>query len=536
METGFRQLWQEVRLSPLSSVNIAALAVFLVVFFLFRHFGRTRRFLNIPPGPTPLPVVGNFGSLVVPPFVLKLFARRGDYENSQAHPLSPQVGLMQLSRLYGNVYSIFVGNQLLVVLNGYEMVKDAMTNYTEVFSDRPDIPLVSILTKRKGIVFAPYGTVWRRQRKFCHTALRNFGLGKLSLEPCIHEGFTIVKAELLKRSQEAGAAGMDLTPLISNAVSNVISSISLGQRFHHQDEEFRTQLNLMASGLEISVNSPALLINIFPWLYYLPFGVFKQLRKVERDITAFLKKIIAKHRATLDPENPRDFIDIYLIEMLAQEKAAELEEGGFSEEYLFFIIGDLFIAGTDTTTNSILWLVLYMSLYPDVQEKVQKEIDAVVGSGRLPSLTDKGTLPYTEATIMEVQRMTVVVPLSIPHMASKTTEFRGYTIPKGTVIIPNLWSVHRDPTVWENPDDFCPSRFLDEQGQLLRSEYFIPFGIGRRVCMGEQLAKMELFLMFTCMMQAFTFSLPEGHQPPPMNGRFGLTLAPYPYKVCITPR
>ncbi|XP_017556900.1 cytochrome P450 2U1 [Pygocentrus nattereri] len=536
METGLRQLWQEVRLSPLSSVNIATVGVFLVVFCLLRHYSRTRRFLNIPPGPTPLPIVGNFGSLFVPPFIKKLLTPRGEYEKSKANPLSPQVGLMQLSRLYGNLYSIFVGSQLTVVLTGYEIIRDAMTNYAEVFSDRPDIPLISMLTKRKGIVFAPYGPVWRKQRRFCHTTLRNFGLGKLSLEPCIQEGFAMVKAELLRRNQEAAGSDVDLTPFISNAVSNVISSISLGRRFHHQDEEFRTQLNLMAHGLEISVNSPAILINIFPWLYYLPFGVFRQLRRVEKDITAFLKKIIAQHRATLDPENPRDFIDIYLVELLAQQEAAVSEESGFSEEYLFFIIGDLFIAGTDTTTNTILWMVLYMCLYPEVQEKVQQEINAVVGSGRLPSLTDKGTLPYTEATIMEVQRMTVVVPLSIPHMASKTTEFRGYTIPKGTVIIPNLWSVHRDPTVWENPDDFNPSRFLDEQGQLLRKEYFIPFGIGRRVCMGEQLAKMELFLMFTSLMQAFTFRLPDEHQPPPMHGRFGLTLAPCPYKVCVTPR
>uniref|UniRef100_A0A8C2EK70 Cytochrome P450, family 2, subfamily U, polypeptide 1 n=1 Tax=Cyprinus carpio TaxID=7962 RepID=A0A8C2EK70_CYPCA len=222
--------------------------------------------------------------------------------------------------------------------------------------------------------------------------------------------------------------------------------------------------------------------------------------------------------------------------MLAQQKGDHSEESLFSEDDLFYIIGDLFIAGTDTTTNSVLWSILYMSLYPDVQEKVQQEIDAVVGSERVPSLTDKGNLPYTEATIMEVQRMTVVVPLSIPHMASETTEFRGYTIPKGTVIIPNLWSVHRDPTVWENPDDFNPGRFLDEQGKLLRKDCFIPFGIGRRVCMGEQLAKMELFLMFTSLMQAFTFRLPEGKSAPSMHGRFGLTLAPCPFTVCVKAR
>lgn len=249
----------------------------------------------------------------------------------------------------------------------------------------------------------------------------------------------------------------------------------------------------------------------------------------------FLKRIIKEHRESLDPENPRDLVDMYLLEMLAQQAAGE-EDSSFTEDYLFYIIGDLFIAGTDTTTNSVLWILLYMVLYPDIQDKVQKEIDAVIGLHRAPSMTDKGSLPFTEATIMEVQRLTVVVPLAIPHMTSMTTEFCGYTIPKGTVVIPNLWSVHRDPTVWDEPDNFIPARFLDQDGKLLRKECFMPFGIGRRVCMGEQLAKMELFLMVTSLLQAFTFRLPEGLPPPPLQGRFGLTLAPSPYTVCVSPR
>lgn len=157
-----------------------------------------------------------------------------------------------------------------------------------------------------------------------------------------------------------------MAPLICNAVSNVICSMSLGQRFHHQDSEFRTLLDLMARGLEISVNSPAFLINIFPLLYYLPYGVFKELRQVEGDITAFLRRVIARHRETLHPDNPRDLIDMYLVEILAQETAGK-KDSSFTEDYLFYIIGDLFIAGTDTTTNSILWILLYMVLYPDVQ-------------------------------------------------------------------------------------------------------------------------------------------------------------------------
>ncbi|XP_024145864.1 cytochrome P450 2U1 [Oryzias melastigma] len=517
--------------SVLSLPNIVASCVFLLVYYLVSFYQKQRTvYRNIPPGPKPWPVVGNFGNFFVPPSVR---TKIGDQPNStnaiEIEALSHQ------ARIYGNMHSLFIGSQLIVVLHGFDLIRDALLNHPEVFSDRPDIPLVTILTKRKGIVFAPYGPVWKKQRKFCHTTLRNFGLGKLSLEPCIQQGLANVKRELLRLNEERGSAGVDPTTLIGNSVSNVICSLILGQCFHHEDVEFRTMIRLMEHGLKICMNSPAVLINIFPLLYYLPFGVFKELRQVERDITVFLKRIIAKHRDTLDPDNPRDLTDMYLIEMLAQQAAGE-EDSSFTDDYLFYVIGDLFIAGTDTTTNSILWFLLYMVLHPDVQDKAQAEIDEVVGKHRVPSMTDKGSLPFTEATIMEVQRLHSVVPLAIPHMTSQTTVFREYTIPKGTVIFPNLWSVHRDPTLWEDADSFKPTRFLDHEGNLLRKEHFIPFGIGRRVCMGEQLAKMELFLTVTTLLQAFKFRHPEGKPPPTLKERFGLTMAPYPFSVCVTPR
>ncbi|XP_020786184.2 cytochrome P450 2U1 isoform X2 [Boleophthalmus pectinirostris] len=517
----------------LSHVNIATVLAFTVVYYLLTTYRKRQKLLaNIPPGPKPWPVVGNFGFFLIPPCIRRLLEQQPVEKHRSRNAM---VYFTEMSKVYGDVYSIFAGTTLMVVLNGYKVVKDALSNHPEVFSDRPDIPSITIMTKRKGIVFAPYGPVWRKQRRFCHTTLRNFGLGKLSLEPCILQGLETVKTQLLHLHKDRGPSGFDLAPLITNAVSNVICSMALGQRFHHDDQEFRTLLNLMARGLEICVNSPAVLINVFPFLYYLPFGVFRELRQVERDITAFLKRIIKKHRESLDPLNPRDLIDMYLLEMLAQQAAGE-EDSSFTEDYLFYIIGDLFIAGTDTTTNSALWILLYMVLYPDIQDKVQEEIDAVIGQHRAPSMTDKGSLPFTEATIMEVQRLTVAVPLAIPHMTSIDTEFCGYTIPKGTVIIPNLWSVHRDPTVWDEPDEFKPTRFLDQEGNLLRKEYFMPFGTGRRVCMGEQLAKMELFLMVTSLLQAFTFRLPEGQSASPLQGRFGLTWAPSPFTVCVSPR
>ncbi|XP_051940449.1 cytochrome P450 2U1 isoform X1 [Hippocampus zosterae] len=516
--------------SLLPEVNVATLLVFVVVYLsLHYHLKRRRRLANIPPGPKPLPIVGNFGVFLIPSFIRRRFG------NASKPSATPMEALTEQAAIYGEVFSLFVGTQLIVVLNGYDVIRDAFLHHPQVFSDRPDIPAVTIMTKRKGIVFAPYGPVWRKHRKFCHASLRNFGVGKLTLEPCILQGLATVKSELLRLRQEVGKGGMDLTPLVSNAVSNVICSLALGERFPQDDRQFGTLLGLMVRGLELCVNSPAVLINIFPPLYHLPFGAFGELRRVERDITAFLKRIIAKHCDTLDPENPRDLVDMYLVE-IASQRAAGVEDSSFDEDYLFYIIGDLFIAGTDTTTNSLLWILLYMAMHTHVQDKVQAEVDKVVGPCRVPSMTDRGRLPFTEATIMEVQRLTSVVPLGIPHMASKTTDFRGFTIPQGTVLLPNLWSVHRDPAVWDQPESFRPQRFLDDEGQLAKKECFMPFGIGRRVCMGEQLAKMELFLLVTGLLQAFTFRLPDGTPPPPMHGRFGLTLAPCPFTVSVSPR
>ncbi|XP_044080245.1 cytochrome P450 2U1 isoform X2 [Neovison vison] len=517
-----------LRLDPTGgALWLLSLAALLRWSWLWRHRAR-----GIPPGPTPWPVVGNFGFVLLPPFLRRKswLHRRARAAGTEPSALSPQLLLADLARVYGNVFSFFIGHYLVVVLSDFHSVREALVQQAEIFSDRPRVPLVSLVTKEKGIVFAHYGPVWRQQRKFSHSTLRHFGLGKLSLEPRIIEEFQYVKEEMQKHGEDP----FDPFPIVNNAVSNIICSLCFGRRFDYTNSEFKEMLNLMSRALEVCLNTQLLLVNICSWLYYLPFGPFKELRQIEKAISTFLKKIIKDHRESLDVENPQDFIDMYLLHV--EEERKNNSNSSFNEDYLFYIIGDLFIAGTDTTTNSLLWCLLYMSLNPDVQEKVQEEIERVIGADRVPSLTDKAQMPYTEATIMEVQRLTVVVPLAIPHMTSEKTVLQGYTIPKGTVILPNLWSVHRDPAIWEKPDDFYPNRFLDDQGQLIKRETFIPFGIGKRVCMGEQLAKMELFLMFVSLMQSFTFALPKDSKKPILTGRYGLTLAPHPFNVIISKR
>ncbi|XP_067850005.1 vitamin D 25-hydroxylase isoform X2 [Heptranchias perlo] len=204
-------------------------------------------------------------------------------------------------------------------------------------------------------------------------------------------------------------------------------------------------------------------------------------------------------------------------------------------ENLIFTVGELIIAGTETTTNALRWAIMYMALYPNIQEKVHHEIDTIVGKNQIPSLENKPHMPYTEAVLQEVLRFCNIAPLGIFHATAKNTIVRGYSIPKGTTVITNLYSVHFDEKYWSTPDIFCPERFLDNNGRFVKKEAFVPFSLGRRHCLGEQLARMELFLFFTMLLQRFHLHFPPGTIPN-LKPKLGMTLQPHPYLISVERR
>uniref|UniRef100_A0A3B1JSW9 Uncharacterized protein n=1 Tax=Astyanax mexicanus TaxID=7994 RepID=A0A3B1JSW9_ASTMX len=204
----------------------------------------------------------------------------------------------------------------------------------------------------------------------------------------------------------------------------------------------------------------------------------------------------------------------------------------FHEENLVMCAVDLFVAGSETTSTTLRWGFLYMAKYPEVQGKVEchEEIDRVNGQSRQPSLADRADMPYTDAVLHEVQRIGNIVPLSLHR-----TAMCMLSLFQGTEIIPNLTSVMFDKSEWETPDTFNPQHFLDKEGKFVKRTAFIPFGAGKRVCLGENLAKMELFLFFTSLLQRFSFSFPAGVMPS-MEYSLGVTLNPAPYEICAVPR
>ncbi|XP_078575016.1 cytochrome P450 2U1-like [Branchiostoma floridae x Branchiostoma japonicum] len=273
----------------------------------------------------------------------------------------------------------------------------------------------------------------------------------------------------------------------------------------------------------------------FPFITYIP-GLQDPIagtRFYSKKLQQFIREEVDQHRLNLDPENPRDFIDYCLLQLAQQDG----EGTWLKEENVVYIIQSLFMAGTDTTTATLTWALLYMVLYPDAQQKVQAELDSVLGATK-PSLAHRDQLPYTTATIMEVERIRHIGPILFGRLATGTTRLRGYDIAEETFLLLNLRSVHMDPAAWPNPDVFDPSRFLDADGKVVNNPAsFLPFAAGRRNCLGEQLAKMELFLLFSTILQHFALKLPVGAPTPSTTGIFkSLSMGPAPFKLCAVSR
>uniref|UniRef100_A0A452R3G0 Cytochrome P450 family 2 subfamily B member 6 n=1 Tax=Ursus americanus TaxID=9643 RepID=A0A452R3G0_URSAM len=171
------------------------------------------------------------------------------------------------------------------------------------------------------------------------------------------------------------------------------------------------------------------------------------------------------------------------------------------------------------------------------REKVQMEIDRVIGSHHLPALEDRAKMPYTDAVIHEIQRLGDVIPLGIPRSVIKDTHFRGYHLPKDTTVYPILSSVLHDPCHFEKPEAFHPGHFLDAEGNFRTQGAFIPFSLGKRLCLGESLARSELFLILTSVLQNFTLGSPKALEDIDITSRRnGLLKMPPEFQLCFLPR
>ncbi|XP_030350337.1 cytochrome P450 2J2-like isoform X1 [Strigops habroptila] len=455
------------------SISFQMLLVFFFVFLLVADYMKRRKPKHFPPSPFSLPFLGHLHLM---------------------NPSNPQAMAQKLTEKYGDIFSLQMGEATFVCISGLRMIKEVLINQAENFMDRPEFPINKDMFSNLGLI-SSNGHLWKQQRRFTLTTLRNFGLGKRSLEERIQEECRC----LVDAFGEEQGNPFNPQYKISNAVANVICSVTLGNRFDYHDEEFQKLLQLLNETLLLHGTIMSQLYNSFPSIVKFLPGSHQTIFKNWKWVTSFVQKIIDKHKEDRNPSESRDFIDSYL-----QEMAKDDASGSLQEENLVVCTLDLLLAGTETTSTTIRWALLFMAKYPEIQARVQAEIDAVIGQGRQPALQDRNNMPYTNAVIHEVQRKGNIIPFNVPRLTTKDTFVDGFLIPKGTIMMVNFTSVMFDKNAWETPDTFNPGHFLKD-GQFWKSEYFMPFSIGKRSCLGEVLARAELFLFFTSLLQKFTF-------------------------------
>ncbi|XP_069842857.1 cytochrome P450 2F3-like isoform X3 [Dendropsophus ebraccatus] len=372
---------------------------------------------TLPPGPMPIPFLGNL-----------LQINTNDIVST----------LMKLKDRYGPVYTLYFGPKPGVVICGYKAMKEALIEQNEEFGDRGDYPVFLNFIGDHDIGFTN-GDSWKVRRRFALHTLRNFGMGKRTIEERIQEEAKF----LINEFKKTIGSPVNPTKFLANAVSNVISSIIYGNRFDYKDKRLK-----------------AITDSIFN-----NFSVMSSTWGTEVD----------------NPDTP------------------------FYAKSLPRTIQNLIFGGTETVSTTLRYGILVLMKYPEIAERIHEEIDRVIGREETPSIVHRSKMPYTEATIFEFMRFCDVIPVSLPRCTAKDTHFRGFSIPKGTYVTPLLTSVHYDPEYYSEPNKFNPNNFLDEKGLFKKNDAHMPFAAGKRICPGESLARMELFIFFTSLMQKFTF-------------------------------
>uniref|UniRef100_A0A8C9EGT9 unspecific monooxygenase n=1 Tax=Pavo cristatus TaxID=9049 RepID=A0A8C9EGT9_PAVCR len=329
---------------------------------------------------------------------------------------------LQLSKKYGSIFTIHLGPKKVVVLYGYDIVKEALIDNGEAFSGRGILPLIEKLFKGIGIVTSN-GEAWRQIRRFALTTLRDFGMGKKGIEERIQEEARF----LVERIRNTHEKPFNPTVFLMHAVSNIICSIVFGDRFDYEDKKLLDLIEMLEENEKYQnrIQTQVCLYNFFPTILdYLP-GPHKTLINSIGQVDDFITEIVRAHQESFDPSCPRDFIDAFINKM-QQEKGNSY----FTVESLTRTTLDLFLAGTGTTSTTLRYGLLILQKYPEIEEKIHKEIDRVVGRDRSPCMADRSQLPYTDAVVHEIQRFIDFVPVNLPRAVTKDTKLRDYFIPK----------------------------------------------------------------------------------------------------------
>lgn len=491
--------------------TITTVLVFMLTFLLVCI--NTSRRKRVPPGPALLPIVGNLPSLVT----------------------SDMLGtLSELRKQYGDIFGLYAGGKLLVFLNGYETIHDALVKKGSIFMERL-IPSYDRETPMhtKGLIFAN-GKVWKDGKCFTLAALQ---------EICYNDkGFVenLINEEIsqLKQITCEFKGPFDIERYLNASVANVVFQVVYGHRFDIRDDElywFQNQVKAFAA----DYMKREVILSCFPVLKHVPVDILgiQKTRVTIAKVMDFLDKLIENLKNKINDQSIQKctYVENYLERIGANKRDCVLDSS-FDEASMKIAAYQLIVAGSETVASTIRWMLLYLVRNPEIQERMYTEITRVLGN-ESPAVADRKRLPYVNAVVLETLRISHVAPLAMPHTVLHDTLFRGYLIPEQCTVIPNLSTALKDPLIWEHPDEFRPERFLNEAGSdITIPKEFIPFSLGPRACLGETLARLEIFLFITGLVQQMRLLPEKDGLLPDTNGKLATTFNADKFKMRVIAR
>ncbi|XP_013200171.2 uncharacterized protein LOC106142814 [Amyelois transitella] len=487
-------------------LGIIGSVVFLAVLLRSLYKNAYRRpSEKFPPGPPSLPVYGAYW--------IVLWYGYNDLANA----------FRKLGEIYKTkVVGLYLGSVPTVVINDPVMAKEMLSS--DAFDGRMDVILNRLRSywKRLGIFFVD-SYFWYVQRRFSLRCFRDYGFGRRhqTLESVVENEIKTLLDIRLNGPQnpaEKGVVDGDLvqfphfvvTPF-QNGMMHVLCQTTVAR------DEYEILWELSRKGMMFQRSSDDVggALSLTPWLKDLApnWSGYNNLRKGIQPFLTYFEKIVEREMETYDKTNERHFLDAYITKM--NEEMREKGRSTFSVEQLVMICVDYLFPATTVAETTLTMMFERLLIQPELQDKMQEEVDRVVGSGRLPNIDDRKNMPYTEACIREAMRWDTPITLGVPHRATRDTVFNGYDIPQDTMVAPNYVMLHMDKDVWGDPENFRPERFIVDGKLDVSKDRSLPFGAGRRLCAGETFARNTMFCIVSSIMQSFRVERAPGTGPLP---------------------
>ncbi|XP_021856512.2 cytochrome P450 76AD1-like [Spinacia oleracea] len=465
------------------------LPLVFTILFLTKLFTKSK----LPPGPKPWPIIGNIHML-------------GD---------KPHQAVAELSKTYGPIMSLKLGSNTTIVISSPEVAKEMFLNHDMTVSSRT-VPHAGRASNHDkfSMVWLPVCPKWRDLRKVATIQL--FTNQRLDTSQDVRHKKVKELVEYVQQCSQKGLPvdiGKAAFTTVLNLLSNTFFSMDMASHTSSKSQEFK---DLVWNLLEIGARPN--LSDFFPLVKNLDLqGVLKITRVYMNKLMKIFDDIIDE-RLKDQTEVKYDVLDTLL--KLVENNELSLDD-------VKHLLVDLFIAGTDTTSSTLEWTMTEILRNPETNIKAQIEVDKVLGKDESMQESDITKLPYIQAIVKETLRVHPPAPFLVPHKADKDVQLCNYLVPKNSNIWVNVWSIGRNPSVWPNPELFSPERFLDNDiGFKGRDFELIPFGTGRRMCPGMNLAYRMTHLMLATLLHSFSWEYGHGSSPKDidMEEKFGITL------------